>query len=117
MTELKKILFFKGVRQLELARATGIDQGKISRIVCGWDKPTPKQKRLIAWVLRLSVRTVFPGQQEEDEETKSGRCKGFRGQCRPRRASEGVHDGDNELSTIGPGSVGARAQERADPDR
>lgn len=57
--KLKVILFDKGLTQRDLSFATRIDEGRISRIIRGYEQPTPEIKRDIAKYFRVEEREVF----------------------------------------------------------
>lgn len=57
---LKEARFFAKKPQIKLWLETGIHYSTISRIECGYIKPTEEQKERLASVLRVKVGWLFP---------------------------------------------------------
>ena len=57
---LKEVRFFAKKPQIRLYTETGIHYSTISRIECGYIKPTEKQKKRLAEALRVDVDWLFP---------------------------------------------------------
>ena len=58
--ELRDAIFRSGKPQIEIARRTGIDETKLSKIVRGWRDPSPKEVRALSRVLRVPASQLFP---------------------------------------------------------
>ena len=58
--KLKKVRFFAKKTQDQIHIKTGISQSKISRIENGFIEPSQEEKKIIAQVLRRSIKQVFP---------------------------------------------------------
>jgi len=58
-TELKNILFDKGITQRELARKSKIAEAIVSMIIHGKYVPDDRQRKKIAAVLRTRERDLF----------------------------------------------------------
>jgi transcriptional regulator with XRE-family HTH domain len=55
-----RLAILKGPRtQIRLARLTNIGEGRISKIVNGWQKPTEQERRAIAEALGKRVDELF----------------------------------------------------------
>ncbi len=57
---LKEARFYKRIPQIQLWLKTGIHYSTISRIECGYIKPSKEQKKKMAKVLRVKVDWLFP---------------------------------------------------------
>jgi len=57
---LKEARFFKGKPQIQLWIETGIHYSTISRIECGYIKPTEEQKNKLAMGLGVKKDWLFP---------------------------------------------------------
>jgi len=57
---LKEARFFAKKPQIRLWQETGIHYSTISRIECGYIKPTNKQKRKLARALSVKPDWLFP---------------------------------------------------------
>lgn len=58
--KIKEARFFKGKSQIQLWLKTGIHYSTISRIECGYIKPSEEQKKKMAKVLGVKVDWLFP---------------------------------------------------------
>ncbi len=56
---LKLAMIVRGKKQFSLARYLNLDPSAVSKIVNGWKKPTPEQKRQIAVFLEMPVEEIF----------------------------------------------------------
>jgi len=50
-------------RQVAVSQAAGIDSTKFSKIVNGWQEPSPEEMERIARVLDQPVEELFPGEK------------------------------------------------------
>ena len=57
---LKEARFYKRIPQIQLWLKTGIHYSTISRIECGYIKPSEEQKKKMANVLGVKVDWLFP---------------------------------------------------------
>ena len=57
--KLKALLLEKGLTQRELAFQTKIDEGRLSRIIRGYERPTREMRWEIADFLGVSEREIF----------------------------------------------------------
>lgn len=57
--KLKAILFGYGLTQRDLAFSTGINESRISKIIRGYEIPTPEIKRVIAQCLKTKPEEIF----------------------------------------------------------
>lgn len=64
---LKEARFFAKKSQAQVWLETGIHYSTISRIECGYIKPTEQQKRKLARALKVEVDWLFPCTQDEDK--------------------------------------------------
>jgi transcriptional regulator with XRE-family HTH domain len=62
---LKKARFFARKSQGRLFLETGIHYATICRIECGYQKPTPDQKKKLARALKVKVNWLFPKDIDE----------------------------------------------------
>ena len=58
--KLKEARFFSGKPQIQLWLKTGIHYSTISRIECGYVKPSEEQKKKMSNVLGVKVDWLFP---------------------------------------------------------
>ena len=58
--KLKEVRFFAKISQDQLHIETGLSQSKICRIENGFIQPSDEDKKLIARVLRQSIKKIFP---------------------------------------------------------
>lgn len=56
---LKTAFLEGGITQQEIAREIEMAESRLSRIIRGWQVPTPAEKRLIARALRRPVGELF----------------------------------------------------------
>lgn len=56
---LKIAILDHGTTQIALARAVGISEPRMSRIMRGHDEPTEDEKKAIAKILRRKVHELF----------------------------------------------------------
>jgi lambda repressor-like predicted transcriptional regulator len=61
---LKIALLRAGMRQIDLARRTGLGESRVSRIVNAYYMPTPEEKRKIARALDHSVEELWPEREK-----------------------------------------------------
>ena len=66
--KLKEARFFAKKSQAQLWLETGIHYSTISRLECGYMKPTKDQKRKLAKALSVEVDWLFPGPKIEGME-------------------------------------------------
>lgn len=59
LPNLRFQIFLRGSRQNELARAVGIDETVLSKIIHGYRIPTPTQRRLLASYLEADEKWLF----------------------------------------------------------
>ena len=64
---IKEARFFAKKPQIQLWIETGIHYSTISRIECGYIKPTEKQKEKIARALNVEVSWLFPSLSPKKE--------------------------------------------------
>ena len=57
--KLKMALFDKGLTQRDLAFGKRIDEGRISRIIRGYEIPTQEMKKAISKFLEMEVEELF----------------------------------------------------------
>jgi transcriptional regulator with XRE-family HTH domain len=57
---LKIALVQAGIRQIDLARRTGLGESSISRIIHGYREPTDTKKERIACALGCEVEALWP---------------------------------------------------------
>lgn len=57
--KLKTILISRGVTQRELSFSIGLDESRLSRIVRGYEKPTPEVQEAIAEFFDLPEEELF----------------------------------------------------------
>lgn len=57
---LKVAILTKCGSQVDLSRRVGIQEDRISRFIHGRAKPTEEEKTIIAEVLGVDVRKIFP---------------------------------------------------------
>ena len=57
--KLKIALFVKGLTQRDLSFGTHIDEGRISRIIRGYERPTYEMKKSIAKFLEMEMEELF----------------------------------------------------------
>lgn len=62
-TPLETAIFHSGLRQIDIAKTTGIEVTWLSRIVRGRAVPTRDEKVRIAKALRKSVDELFPSRE------------------------------------------------------
>lgn len=60
---LKLAIFTSGTSQTVVARKTGIDESRLSRIINGHAEPTPDEQKVLARALRKPVDELFPGSE------------------------------------------------------
>lgn len=65
MNNLRRVRLSVDISQLELMRRTGIYFSTISKIERGWVKPTKKQRKKLARVLKVSEDHLFPEAKNE----------------------------------------------------
>ncbi len=58
--KLKEVRFFAKKSQDQLHIETGLSQSKICRIENGFIQPSREEQRIIARVLRKSIKEIFP---------------------------------------------------------
>lgn len=63
--KLKEARFFANKPQIKLWLETGIHYSTISRIECGYIKPTKEQKKRLARALKVKVSWLFPEKNEQ----------------------------------------------------
>jgi transcriptional regulator with XRE-family HTH domain len=61
---LKIALLRGGMRQIDLARKTGLAESRVSRIVNAYHMPTPEEKRNIAVALDCAVEALWPEEEQ-----------------------------------------------------
>lgn len=59
LPNLKLQIFRRGSRQNELARAVGIDETVLSKIIHGYRTPTPAQRQILASYLEADEAWLF----------------------------------------------------------
>lgn len=57
--KLKMLLFERGITQRDLAFGSNIDEGRISKIIRGYERPTSEMKEAIAEYLKASEPEIF----------------------------------------------------------
>ena len=62
---LKEARFYANKAQIQLWLETGVHYSTISRIECGYIKPTEIQKKRLASVLRVKKDWLFPEESNE----------------------------------------------------
>ena len=67
MNLIKEIRFRRGLKQCQLAMDAKINISVLSKIENDWLKPTPKQQKALAKVLKLRVEEIFPPGESHDE--------------------------------------------------
>lgn len=50
----------RNLRQEDVARHLGVDRSRVSRIICCEVRPRPREKWLIAQLVALPIRKLFP---------------------------------------------------------
>jgi transcriptional regulator with XRE-family HTH domain len=60
LVELKMLLLRRGIAQIELARQTGMNTARISRIIRGRIRPRARDRRRIARALGAAESKLFP---------------------------------------------------------
>jgi transcriptional regulator with XRE-family HTH domain len=56
---LKVVLMKKGLTQRALAFGSGVDEGRISKIIKGYERPTREVKKAIADFLEIKEQDLF----------------------------------------------------------
>jgi transcriptional regulator with XRE-family HTH domain len=64
---LKEARFFAKKSQIKLWLESGVHYSTISRIECGYLKPTETQQRSLAKALQVKPSWLFPEKQEEEQ--------------------------------------------------
>jgi len=70
-SRLKEARFYAGKPQIKLWFETGIHYSTISRIECGYVKPTKKQKVKLAEALDVKVDWLFPDNKNDKSKFKA----------------------------------------------
>ena len=60
--KLRTVIFEQGMTQRNLAFATHIDEARLSKIIRGYEKPTPEMAQAIADFLKKPIEELFPTQ-------------------------------------------------------
>ena len=60
--KLRTVIFEQGMTQRDLAFATRIDEARLSKIIRGYEEPTPQMARVIADFLKMPIGDLFPTQ-------------------------------------------------------
>lgn len=58
-SKLKMVLFQRGITQRQLAFGTSYDESRISKVIKGYEKPTPEMKKAISEYLGMAVEELF----------------------------------------------------------
>jgi transcriptional regulator with XRE-family HTH domain len=61
---LKSALLQADMRQIDLARKTGLGESRVSRIVNAYRMPTPEEKHKIALALDCAVEALWPEEEQ-----------------------------------------------------
>ena len=75
MNNLREARFRARKPQVQLWLETGIHYSTISRIECGYIKPTEQQKKRLARAVEVEVDWLFPCAHDEDKRTEED-CDG-----------------------------------------
>ena len=62
---LKTRILERGLSQVEFSREIKVSENHLSRIIRGWDRPSPELKERMAGALGARVEELFPGGQDE----------------------------------------------------
>lgn len=57
--KLKMILFERGITQRDLVFGANIDEGRISKIIRGYERPTSEMREAIAEYLKMPEPEIF----------------------------------------------------------
>jgi transcriptional regulator with XRE-family HTH domain len=65
---LKEIRLCRQSKQLEIALRSGIDQSTLSKLECGWFRPSERQAKKLSTLFRVPLEWLFP---ELGDQTKT----------------------------------------------
>jgi hypothetical protein len=64
--ELQTAIFESGLMKVAICSRSGLHPWRLSRIIHGVADPTDDEKRALAKVLRVSVKSLFPARPDVD---------------------------------------------------